>query len=185
MVRIEKMIMIGSTARQSGKTELAVRIIRTFSRYEKIVGVKITTVMQEDKAEHGSIALPDGTSCSVSPFLISNNTNKSTDRMLAAGAIKAVWIHTKFRTLYYAWNEDFYSWLDKKFYIVCESASLRRFVEPDIFIMIRNLEKKIKPRAEVLLQIADIVIDFRKGTGLDFDVNRIGIKNGKWIYRKV
>ena len=49
--------MIGATARQSGKTEMASRIIKRFCAREKIIGIKITTVHEGDESFHGSLKL--------------------------------------------------------------------------------------------------------------------------------
>lgn len=181
--------MIGATARKSGKTELATQIIRTFSRSEKIVGIKVTTVQRGDDAGHGSEALGNDF-CFISPYnpydkkANIKNANKSTNRMIAAGAHKAIWINSRIGYLLKTWNEDVYSWLDKKSFIVCESASLRRFIEPDIFIMIRNLDKKFKPSTQDLIGLADIVVDFRDGLLMNFDINSIAVRNGKWMLNK-
>lgn len=182
MFRKEKILLIGATARQSGKTELASYIINRFSGEIKITGIKITTVQKGDASLHGSIALPAERN-----FTIEESSHlekgKSTDRMLVAGAGETFWVHTRVEYLEEAWKK-LSSRLDSNAFIVCESNSLRRIVKPDLFIMIRNLKREIKESVIDLMGNADLIIDFDGNKFLSFDIGRLGIKNNKWIINK-
>ena len=157
MIRIEKMIIIGATARHSGKTELASCIIKKFCLKEKFTGIKISTIHENDSSFHGNIDnLNDN-------FIIEKNTvtgkNKSTDRMLSAGANETFWIHTKAEFLKDALIK-LLPMLDKNSYLICESNSLRKIAEPDVFIMIKNIKSEIKNTAAEVLASADFTVDF-------------------------
>ncbi|MFC1635633.1 hypothetical protein ACFL5Z_12390 [Planctomycetota bacterium] len=44
MIRLDGMLMIGSTGRNIGKTELACAILRQYSQSHNIVGIKVTPI---------------------------------------------------------------------------------------------------------------------------------------------
>jgi len=177
MILIEKMIIIGATARHSGKTELASSIIEKFCKKEKIIGVKISTVYEGDSSFHGNIENINDN------FIIEKNTvtsrNKSTDRMLSAGASEVFWIHSKAEFLKDA-LEKLMLKLDKNSYFVCESNSLRKIAKPDAFIMIKNLNSEIKDTATEVLKLADHVVDFNGKEFINFDISKIYIRSGKF-----
>jgi len=175
------MIIIGATARNSGKTELASCIIKKFSEKEKITGIKISTIHEGDSSFHGNIGkLNDN-------FIIEKNSatgkNKSTDRMLTAGVQETFWIHTKAEYINDA-LQKLLPMLDKNSFLVCESNSLRKIAEPDIFIMITNLNKEIKNTASEVLKLADLTVDFNGKEFIGFDISRIEIENKKWKIKK-
>jgi len=177
MIRIEKIIIIGATARHSGKTELASAIIKTFSKKEKITGIKISTVIDGDTSFHGNIENLN------SKFIItkntSANTNKSTDRMLTAGAFEAFLVHSKAEYLDEALIQ-LVSMIDKNSFIVCESNSLRKSVIPDVFIMIKNTTQPLKDSTTSVIKYADLIIDSNGKEFSNFDLSSITIENGQW-----
>jgi len=182
MIRIDRMIMIGATARQSGKTELASLIIKNFCKQEKITGIKISTLHEGDASFHGSMSLPMN-----EKYVIEKSTthtkNKSTDRMLLAGATETFWLHSKDVFLNEALNE-LLPMIDKNSFVVCESNSLRRLVEPDVFIMIKNLKSEIKNSVKDVLELADFTIEFDGTKFLQFDLDTLDIVDEKWVLKK-
>ena len=171
------MIIIGATARHSGKTELAAGIIKKYCKKVKITGIKISTVRNGDSSFHGNIEnLNDN-------FIIEKNIttgkNKSTDLMLLAGASETFWVHTKAVFLDEA-LQKLLPMLDKNSYFVCESNSLRKIAEPDIFIMIKNLNSEIKNTAKEVLASADYTVDFNGKEFINFDISKIYIRSGKF-----
>jgi len=178
MIRVKKMIMIGATARQSGKTELASCIINKFCKKEKIIGIKVTTLHEDDASFHRSMNLPLDKN-----FIIEKSTvqgkNKSTDRMLAAGASETYWVHSKAEFLNDA-MQQLLPMIDKNSFMVCESNSLRKIAEPDVFIMIKNLNSEIKDSIRYILELADFTVDFNGKDFFNFDISMIAIDNGKF-----
>ncbi len=176
------MIIIGATARQSGKTELASGIIKNFCKKEKITGIKVTILHEGDASFHRSMNLPLDENFIIEKSAV-NEKNKSTDRMLAAGAIETYWVHSKAEFLNDA-LQQLLPMIDKNSFIVCESNSLRKFVEPDIFIMILNKTSSVKKSAADILKLADLIIESDGKEFINFDFSRIGISNGKWVLNK-
>ncbi|NTW33291.1 MAG: hypothetical protein HGB12_11835 [Bacteroidetes bacterium] len=181
MLRFEKLLMIGATSRNSGKTELASAFIKKFSKKNKIVGLKVSTYHINDSNFHGqqSLPLPD-------KYIIikeSEKSDKDTARMLNAGASEVYWLRTKVEYINEAVNE-FIKLIDKTSFIVCESNSLTKFIKPDIFIMIRNNQKPDKDSATEVMKMADIEIISNGEKFVNFDISGIEIDKGKWVLRK-
>ena len=54
MIKLENMLLIGSTVRNVGKTELACRLIKKFRKIRDVIGVKVTTIHDNSgKCPHG------------------------------------------------------------------------------------------------------------------------------------
>jgi hypothetical protein len=180
MVRIEKMIIIGATARHSGKTELAYHVIHKFSSKVRIIGIKISAIHGGDSSFHGSMEKLNEN------FTIEKNSktgmNKSTDRMSAAGAAETFWVHTKSEFLDEA-LQKLLPMLDKNSFLVCESNSIRKIVLPDLFFLITNLNKEIKNTALEVRDMADYAVEFDGERFTNFDLSRVEIENNKWVLK--
>jgi hypothetical protein len=93
---VPTMILVGSTARNLGKTALATRLIEALRPREKVVGVKVTTIRdREAKCPRGS----DG--CGTCSSLTGNyeiweerdpDGEKDTSQLLKAGAARVFWL---------------------------------------------------------------------------------------------
>lgn len=178
MKRIEKLIMIGATGRNSGKTELVTRLIEIFSKKYPITGLKVSTYYGNDEQFHGQNQehLKEN-------FLVIKDsdisTEKNTAKMLAAGASEVFWIKTTFNNIDKAVDE-FIKQKRNDTFIVCESNSLRKSIVPDVFIMIKNIIQPMKDSAADVMKHADIIIDSNGREFSNFDVSSIIIENGKW-----
>lgn len=158
------MLLIGATDRNVGKTTFSSAIIKHFSQTKNIIGLKITTVKKEEKG----ICPRGGKGCGVCSSLKTNfeileevslNSNKDTSRMLSAGAKAVYWIRSLEESLGEAF-ESTTSLIEKKFgqntAIVCESNSIRKFIEPSLFIIMRKSSNlSIKNSCIAVINYAD------------------------------
>jgi len=181
MIRFEKLLMIGATSRNSGKTELATSFIKKFSKKNKIIGLKVSTYHTNDSQFHGQQSMPLSENYIIT--IENESSDKDTARMLKAGASEVYWLRTKSEYINEAINE-FIKLIDKTSYVVCESNSLRKFIKPDIFIMIHNNQKSNKDSAIEVMKLADIKIISNGEKFINFDISRIDIKNEKWIFEE-
>ena len=53
MFHVHNMIMIGATGRNTGKTEMACRLIKKFISSYTVIALKVTTVKEDDGECHG------------------------------------------------------------------------------------------------------------------------------------
>ncbi|OQX98767.1 MAG: hypothetical protein B6I24_04425 [Bacteroidetes bacterium 4572_128] len=176
----KKLILVGAATRNLGKTTFVERLIKKFSSKFSIVGLKIKTIYKNDNFFHGK-----GRSLLKKNFEIIEETNtknsEDTNRMLKNGASRVFMIRCFSDFLGLAFNE-FLKKIDEKNFIVCESNSLRKFVKPDVFILIKHKTKiEIKPSAKKLEKYANLFI-FSDGKNFDKNINEIGlkIKNSVW-----
>jgi hypothetical protein len=141
MEKCGRLILIGSTGRNSGKTFLAAELTRRFSPVP-VTALKVTGIER-----HGGPCPRGGKgcgACSISGDFcleqeLSPNGAKDTSVLLAAGAARVFWL----RCLRSALASGFAAFLEqagKDGIIISESNSLREVVEPAAFIMIHDTE---------------------------------------------
>ena len=183
VLKLDRMLMIGSTGPNVGKTELACDIIKKISKGKKIIGIKVTTIKEKNgQCPRG------GQGCGVctsleGDFDITQETDstsaKDTSRLLAAGAEKVFWLRVMKTSLKQA-LAVLLDVVGPESVLVCESNSLRHVAEPGLFIMVRKPdEKAVKNSAREVIKLADeIIAPDCRGFGVDLD--RIKLVDGKW-----
>ncbi len=139
MIKLDKMLMIGSAGANVGKTELACAVLRRLSgEGDNIVGIKVTTIEEKDgQCPRG------GEGCGVCSSLegvysiveeTDRRSGKDTGGLLAAGASRVFWL----RVLRTNLKEGLAALLDivgPEVTSICESNSLRHEVEPGVFLV--------------------------------------------------
>ena len=180
VLKLDRMLMVGSTGANVGKTELACRIIKKFAGDTELVGIKVTTIKEKDgHCPRG------GQGCGVCASLegdfdviqeTDETSDKDTARLLRAGAAKVFWLRSMKGSL----AKGFAALLDvvgPDSTLVCESNSLRRVVEPGLFIMVKSREQgTVKESAQQVMDYADEVVNF----GDEFDIDGLVLIDGKW-----
>ncbi|MDO5717413.1 MAG: hypothetical protein Q4P34_00385 [Tissierellia bacterium] len=162
MIKENKMILIGSTGRNSGKTTLACSLIEKYKMKYNIIGLKVTTISSRSaKCPRG------GEGCGVCTSITGDydikfekkrNSDKDTVRLLNSGCEEVYWIRAHRDSLSKAYEE--FMEISKGYdIIICESNSLRHIVEPAVFIMIKNTDDELmKPTSREVIGYADIII---------------------------
>jgi hypothetical protein len=158
-IKAPRLILIGSSGRNSGKTTLAAALIRRLHG-RRITGLKITSVEKQ-----GSLCPRGGEGCGACsldrPFVLWEETQKDSGKdtatLLAAGAEKVFWLRCLKASLGEAFIE-FQKMIDGDAIIICESNSLRLYVEPAIFIMLHNASGEMKSSAQKAAPLADMLI---------------------------
>ncbi len=179
-------IIIGSAGRNTGKTELACRIIKN-NLHENVVGLKVVCFDPDDMSCHRGggdcyqqIADAEKLFCITED--LDASSDKDTSRMLKAGAKRAFLLHAKKEAMESAVSE-FMSLLPNDTLIVAESNSLRLHLQPSLFIVIRNAgDNSIKKTCAAVIDFADIVTTFNTDRW-DIEPERIFTKNNKWFYK--
>lgn len=183
IVKLDRMLLVGSTGPNVGKTELACAVIKKFSKGKKIIGIKVTTIKQKDgQCPRG------GQGCGVctsleGDFDITQETNpasgKDTSRLLAAGAEKVFWLRVMGSSLRRA-LDVLLDVVGPDSVLVCESNSLRHVAEPGLFIMVKKTdEKAVKDSAKQVMNLTDEIIA-HGCRELSADLDRIKLVDGKW-----
>lgn len=182
-VRRPGWLVVGSTGRNSGKTDLACTIIERFRRTHPVVGLKVTAVSDN---ESGCPRGGDGCGICASlagDYLISEERGgppgKDTTRMLEQGAHRVFWLRCR-RQRMPAALEALTERLDPAALVVAESNSLAQAVEPDLFLMVRNVRiASVKPSAAAVMPLTDRVVACRD-RAFDLDLRHLTAVDGVW-----
>jgi molybdopterin-guanine dinucleotide biosynthesis protein A len=181
--RLPGWLLIGSTGRNSGKTEFACAIIRAFRGKYPIVGVKVTAIVEGE-----STCPRGGAGCGVCAalerdFEISEeqgeHPGKDTARMLESGAHKVFWVRCRRQQLHAA-IAALLTRLEPGALVVAESNSLARAIEPDLFLMVTNgRSSSAKPSAADVMPLAQHMVLSADGA---FDPNprHLVVLDGAW-----
>jgi molybdopterin-guanine dinucleotide biosynthesis protein A len=183
MIRLDGMLMIGSSGANTGKTRLACAILGRFAKKHNIVGIKVTTIKEKDGQcprggeGCGVCSSLEGNFCITEEF--NKNSGKDTSRLLSAGAGRVFWIQALKDHL----SEAITAMLDVIGYetvSICESNSLRQVIEPGLFLMVRKNDSDFwKSSARSVRTYADRIV-VSVGNGFDLDLNRIKLVDGRW-----
>ncbi len=187
MIQRPDFIIIGSTGRNTGKTEFACRLIERYAKTNKIYGVKVVTIdPDEGNCPRGGKGCGVCTSLKKNFEIIEENQilpGKDTSRMLAAGAIKVFMLKVNQHALEEGINA-FIKLVPDDTLVVCESNSVRKVVDPGLFLVIKNVrEKRIKESCAEVIDYADKVIDFLE-MNWNFSPERIYIRDNSWQIRE-
>jgi len=182
-----EMLMIGATGRNTGKTELACRVIRHHAARIPIAALKVTAVVRTD----GSCPR-GGAGCGVCSSLAESwcvtreldaDSDKDTSKLLASGAREAYWL----RVTHEALGEGaagLLAHVPPGWPSVCESNSLSRVVEPGLFLQVRTAsERTIKPSARAVADLVDRVV-VSDGSGFDLPLDRVALLDGQWALQR-
>ncbi len=182
MLAIPKMVMIGGNSRNSGKTTLACSIITKLAATCEVIGLKVTSIRPGEEDFHGNH--PEDLNDDFSIFEELNpDSSKDTSKMLKAGASHVYYIrvsetHIENALLYFKTRYI------KKQIIVCESRSLRRIINPGLFLIMMRIPAvgKTKDIAEYLIQ-ADKVFHFGKDlVEIEKFTNSLILKDDKFVW---
>jgi molybdopterin-guanine dinucleotide biosynthesis protein A len=187
MIKRTRFIILGSTGRNTGKTEFACRLIEKYAKEQQLYGVKVVTI-DPDRG-----ACPrGGEGCGVCTSLqgdyeiseeTRHDTDKDTSRMLRAGAHKVYFLKVRYDRLEKG-LKALLAIIPEKALTVCESNSIRKVIEPGLFLVIKNKEEKqVKESCAEVIQYANKVIDFHK-MQWNFSPERVLIQKNGWIIRE-
>jgi molybdopterin-guanine dinucleotide biosynthesis protein A len=187
VIKKSNFIIIGSTGRNTGKTEFACRVIKRFSKEYFVVGVKVTAIdCNEGGCPRG------GNGCGVCSslterFTISEelklDTAKDTSRMLKAGAHKVLWLKVDKKFLLEGVNA-LLKLIPDTALVVCESNTLRTVLEPGLFLVIKNIsDNYIKKSAANVIELANKVIGFQDLVW-DFLPGQLMVINNQWAIKE-
>lgn len=145
---LPNLLLIGAANKNSGKTTLATSIIKKFSSGHKIMAIKIE-LLKSDDPNYKSYRILEETKAS---------SNTDTGKLLQVGADKVYLLKAKKENI----KECFQSLLKKigtKALMICESNSLRSFVIPGLFFIIKNSNNDLfKQSAINVKKFADQII---------------------------
>lgn len=174
MITIGSLLLVGGTQKNCGKTTVACEIIKQFSKTHPVIGIKITLHPPDTNKPQNN----------KNNYTITeeNRAGDATDtqRMLKAGAKKCFFIKCDENSILEAFLTVYNNYCNDQL-IICESNTLRKYVEPSIFAIVTSKNTaKIKPSAQFLLHYADFTIDTDNQTSIINNIPAISVINKKW-----
>lgn len=184
MISKPNLLIIGSTGRNTGKTEFICSVIEANAGQNNIVGIKIIPVdLNEEKCHRGTEGCGLCDSLTGDYEIIEEtaaDTRKDTSRMLHAGAVKAYLLVVR-RSLLKKGMEALFRIIQEDTWIIAESNSIRKVVEPGLFIVVKRTgDASVKKSCSEVICLADRIVTFddRKW---DFRPERVALKNVGWV----
>ncbi len=181
--RMPGWLVIGATGRNSGKSDLACAVIARLHRAHPIVGVKVTTIVGDERA-----CPRGGEGCGACSGLegefeiqeeSGSQPGKDTTRMLEAGARRAFWVRCRSGGLRAALTA-LSPRLGHGTLVVAESNSLVGEAKPDLFLMVSPAGViAVKPTALAVLPFAQRVV-VSADRAFDLDLRHLGVVDGEW-----
>ena len=180
------MLLIGGAGKNSGKTRLSCALIRRFGQRHPVVGIKVTAVKERDEpCPRGEDGCGVCTSIDAAYHLTEEGSGpegKDTALMYAAGARPVYWLRVLHEDLALG-AEALIKKIGRDTLCVCESNSLRRVVEPGVFIIARARgASSMKRSSREVLHLADRVA-LSDDEGLDITPDDFDIIDGRWTVK--
>ena len=180
-MNLPNMLLVGSTARNTGKTTFCTEFIRKWHGLHSIIGVKITTIHAENApCPHGDEGCGVCAAFKGGYEIIEEKDpfgTKDTCALLGAGALKVYWVRSASLHLSEVVNRLLAD-LPRDVIIICESNSLSGLVTPGVTIVTqRSGVYDIKPSAKPMLNRADFIVDISDQESLDTAIKKIEISS--------
>lgn len=176
VIDVPRLLQIGSTGRNSGKTTLAKQLIENYQGQYPVVALKIITITgKKGVCQRGTAGCGICTSIDAGYELVEEKNllgNKDTMQLLRAGADR-VFLLKAFEDSLQTGFQKFLTMISENAMIICESNSLRKYVKPALFLMMDNHKKRVKPTAQSVYDAADEYLISAK-------LNNIMIENQTW-----
>ncbi|TKB10421.1 hypothetical protein [Desulforhopalus sp. IMCC35007] len=152
----KRLLVVGGTGRDVGKTEFICQLLKKISVTHEVYALKVSAIFPDEDLFHGS---HDESESRLHLYEELNaSTTKDTSRMLRAGAKKVFYLRSDDAGILDGYR-NFVNQIPPKAIVICESNSLGQFIKPGISIVVKALHKPIKERAIVLLESANLVVN--------------------------
>ena len=181
------MLLVGSTARNTGKTTFCLAFLEKWGKSFDIVAVKVSTVAKEGAlCHHGDFGCGACSSFS-GKYEISVETDptgkKDTNLLLNAGASKVFWIRTLKSSALEAF-ESIMGKLPESSIILCESNVLFEFITPGLAVLMhRSGIENVKQSSELFREKADFICDISQPHAIEDVLRNVNVSQNGIIYR--
>jgi hypothetical protein len=181
-LRAPKMLLIGSACRHAGKTELACRTLTAESSRRPVQAFKVTMLHAHEPVCASKTGACPGCAAHRDVFCLTDETSrkgrKDTQRLLASGARRVLWLRTRREHLREA-AVALLQELGADIPAIGESNSLRLLVEPDLFLMVRRPGETMKTSASAVLEYVNNMVD-SDGHAFSLDLDRLRFGEHGW-----
>jgi molybdopterin-guanine dinucleotide biosynthesis protein len=180
METLDQVLMIGGNARKSGKTTLICRILEAFSPNQRIAAVK--AALYDDP---GDFALhhPEAESAGYWEIQeVDPSVPKDSGKYFDSGAAES-WFFAALPDSEHRVVSRIASISHRNDLVIVESNTLRKKINPGLFVMLHHKDRAVKKSARELQHLVDYTLE----TGSDEfeEVQKfLGIANNGWFIKK-
>lgn len=151
----KRLLVVGGTGRDVGKTEFICQLIQKISVTHQVYALKVSAIFPDEDLFHGN---HDESESSLHLYEELNpSTTKDTSRMLRAGAQRVFYLRSNDEGILNGYM-DFVNQIPSKSIVICESNSLGQFVKPALAIVVKAVNGAVKSRAIALWESADLIV---------------------------
>ncbi len=179
MKHYSNLLLIGGSGQNVGKTTLTIDILKQYSKNNRIIAIKTSChfhgILETD------IVIANNNEYTIVRETVTN-TGKDSARMLEAGAEEVYFIQAKDEHIGKAFS-FLTNIIETNSLIICETASLRNYLIPEVFLALLNDKNDILDKSKAILHKADLVIENYLNNKKEIS-SIIKIDNNKWIINK-
>ncbi len=168
--KLNRLLLVSGSGRNSGKTLLACEIIKNVSEKTAVYALKISphfhqvNEKQELLLKHKDYSIFRETD---------PDSIKDSSRMLKAGAKESLYLQCEDHAVPEAFTR-LLTFLPEGVPVVCESGSLAKKIQPGLHLLLGNGNKKSNYK-----DLADRLVHFN-GEAFDLNIQQVFFENGHW-----
>ena len=175
---LKNMLIIGGASRDVGKTEFLCRLVRRLGGDRELVTLKISGINPGNDPDHGRHGHPP------EKFDLLEETCrdgiKDSSKMLLAGASRAFYLRARDECLQEA-IDHFFSMVSDSSLIIAESITLRKIIEPGLFVIVKSdREESVKRSFGEVMHLVGLTV-ISDGSNFDPPPEAIGLDNRGWV----
>ena len=178
--KMNRLLLVSGSGRNSGKTTLACEIIKNVSKKTAVYALKISPHFHQLSEKQELLINQKG-------FKVFREkdkaSNKDSSRMLQAGAKDVFYIQCEDKDVAESFQKAL-QFIPQNYPVVCESGSLAKYYKPGLHLLIVNvsIEENKKSFLESK-QLADHIIYF-DGTSFSLNINQISFNEEIWRFER-
>ncbi|MFO8234891.1 MAG: hypothetical protein R6U04_05780 [Bacteroidales bacterium] len=179
--KYSQILLIGGNARKAGKTSFIRNILKKFSDVHPITAMKVA--LYTDSKDLQSHYQLEEHEFYYEVEDIKGSDDNDSSRYVAAGAMEGWFVaamddEKSIKKLMK--RIDFL--LEAGRLLIIESNSIRKYIDPSLFLMINQSSREDKAGAEEFRQMSDLVIDTDSYQYNNIE-KYIGIESNKWVFK--
>lgn len=157
MSKMMNLLLIGGAWKNAGKTTFSEKIIKKIKRiFPKITLIAVKVTILRDMENQNGYAITEEKG---------EHDGKDTARLLRAGSNKVFWLRCDEKNVIAGWNDLMKNIPDGSF-ILCESNTLRKFINPYLYIMVCSKDKnEMKSSAQNVKEFVDFFVQSENRNG--------------------
>jgi hypothetical protein len=174
MLTLPNLLLISGTGRNVGKTTFVCRLIEQYKELP-ITAIKITSHLHDLSGNYRTIKISEDYQITEE---LQADESKDGRRMKLAGAAKVYYVQCKEEKLSECleYLPELHQTISP---VICEAGTLRKMIQPGLFLLLHNDQSNIKQSALELVPLADKMVMFDEGN-FNISIDNIKYRQNRW-----